>query len=330
MAARPRAGDGERRMGRRRTGGLLSRRAFLRFATAAGAATAAGPVLEPASVLAGEGGRDSRLARLAAEHGDDPGMLIDLSRCIGCGACVAACKLQNGLEFRTEQPTLGPEAELASESWTVVKTVQAEPTGPGAMRFVKQQCFHCLEPACASVCWVKALQKSPQGPVTYSADRCIGCRYCMMACPYGIPRYDWDKPVPYVRKCTLCYARLGQGREPACVEACPTKATIFGARDDLVAEAHRRIRENPGKYIDKVVGETEIGGTSVIYISDISLDFLSWRPGLDRTPLPDLTWVALSKVPPMVLGVGGLMAGLWWIIDRRMKLAGHTEPEKKT
>ncbi len=108
---------------------------------------------------------------------------------------------------------------------------------------------------------------------------------------------------------------------PACVEACPEKATIFGTREELLAEAHRRIEQNPGRYSDKVYGETEVGGTSVIYISDIPLDFLGFKPNLGDKPLPELTWAALSKVPPLIVGMGGLMAGVWWIVGRRMKLA---------
>jgi len=143
----------------------------------------------------------------------------------------------------------------------------------------------------------------------------------MMACPYAIPRYDWEKPVPYVRKCTMCFDRIKQGKPPACVEACPEKATIFGSRDELLREGHRRIQAKPDKYVNKVFGETEVGGTSVLYISDIDLGFLGCKQNLADTALPELTWAALSKVPPIVLGVGGLMAGVWWITDRRAKVA---------
>jgi formate dehydrogenase iron-sulfur subunit len=143
----------------------------------------------------------------------------------------------------------------------------------------------------------------------------------MLACPYGIPRYAWEEPVPYVRKCNMCYERVKGGQEPACVEACPEKATIFGTRDLLLEEARDRIRDNPARYIDKVFGETEVGGTSVIYISDVPLDFLAFKPDLGDDPLPKLTWAALSKVPPIVVGVGAIMTGTWWIIGRRMKLA---------
>jgi formate dehydrogenase iron-sulfur subunit len=165
----------------------------------------------------------------------------------------------------------------------------------------------------------------PDGSVTYDDERCIGCRYCMMACPYGIPRYDWQAAVPYIRKCDLCSDRLAVGKEPACTEACPEKATIFGSRDELLEEAHRRITANPGKYQHRVFGETEVGGTSVLYVSDIPLDFLAWKSDLGDEPLPTLTLAALSKVPPLILGVGGLMAGVFWITGRRIKLAAERE-----
>jgi formate dehydrogenase iron-sulfur subunit len=151
----------------------------------------------------------------------------------------------------------------------------------------------------------------------------------MMACPYGIPRYDWEKPTPHVQKCTMCYPRLQEGREPACVEACPEKATIFGTRTELLAIAHRRIEENPARYIHTVFGETEIGGTSVLYLSDIPLDFLAFKPELGDEPLPQLTWAALSKVPPIVVGMGGLMTGVWWIVNRRMTIAEEKDSSSK-
>jgi formate dehydrogenase iron-sulfur subunit len=168
--------------------------------------------------------------------------------------------------------------------------------------------------------------KTPEGPVIYDGDKCMGCRYCMMACPYGIPRYDWEKPIPYVRKCDMCHERLAQGKRPACVEACPEQATIFGTREELLEEAHRRIAAEPGKYVDRVYGEADIGGTSVLYISDIALDFLAFKPELGDKPLPDLTWAALSKVPPLALGMGGLMVGIHWIVNRRMRIAAEQAP----
>jgi formate dehydrogenase iron-sulfur subunit len=161
--------------------------------------------------------------------------------------------------------------------------------------------------------------------VIYDGDKCMGCRYCMMACPYGIPRYDWDQPVPYIRKCVLCYeTRVKNGKQPACTEACPTEATIFGERSDLIQLAHQRIRSEPEKYIDKVWGEHEVGGTSVLYIADTDLSFLA--PGeLDDQPLPERTKLAMNAVPFTFVGVAAAMAGVNWVIGRRMKLQGDPE-----
>jgi len=173
------------------------------------------------------------------------------------------------------------------------------------------------------------MQKTPDGPVIYDGDRCMGCRYCMMACPFEIPRYEWSAAVPYVRKCTMCHERLARGEVPACVEACPEKATIFGDRDALLAEAHRRIAAAPGRYVDHVLGETEVGGTSVLLIAGVDLAFVGPGVGYGDQPLPELTWAALSKVPPLALGVGGLMAGVFWITNRRMKLQAEAADERE-
>jgi len=254
---------------------------------------------------------------------DIPAILIDTTLCTGCEQCVRACKLENDLGPDRPWPgQAGVDALSATRFCTILRR-------PGD-HFVRQQCRHCLEPACVSACLVGAMQKTPEGPVIYDGDRCMGCRYCMMACPYGIPRYDWDRAVPYVRKCTLCYPRLKQGKMPACVEACPEGAAIFGTRAELLAEAHRRLDDQPDRYVGGVHGEYEVGGTSVLYISDIPLDFLAWQPELDDRPLPERTWASLKKVPPVILGMAGLMGGLRWIIGRRMKLAAQNAPAPAT
>jgi formate dehydrogenase iron-sulfur subunit len=238
-------------------------------------------------------------------------ILTDTTKCIGCLTCVSACKDENHL---------GPDVPrrwdlddgLSARNWTAVVD------GPGH-EFVRKQCRHCLEPACASACPVSALHKTAAGPVIYDSSRCMGCRYCMMACPYGIPRYDWDAEVPYVRKCILCYNRLMHGRQPACTEACPTKATIFGDRDELLAEAHRRIAESPGKYHPKVWGEHEAGGAGVLLISSVDLSFLTQGKTLVAQPLPAATATAMEAVPFAFTGVVGAMAALNWIIRRRIE-----------
>lgn len=255
-------------------------------------------------------------------------ILTDTTQCIGCEACVDACRKTN--KTGEERPWRWQKRidDLSAERWTTIVT------RPGR-RFVRRQCRHCLEPACVSVCPVGAMHKSAEGPVVYDSAICMGCRYCMVACPYGIPRYTWSEPVAYVRKCVLCHDRIRSGelKQPACTAACPTKATIYGERRELVEVARKRIADSPGRYVDRIFGEHEVGGTSVMYISDIDLGFLGWKQDLGDRPLPESTWAILRSVPYTFVGVGAAMAGLYWIIERRKKLqaeeAGRTgEPEK--
>ena len=249
---------------------------------------------------------------------ENPCILTDVTKCIGCEQCVVACKRINDLPANDAPPRPGSTADgLSADRWT---TVVREPDN----HFVRKQCRHCLKPACVSVCPVGAMQKTPEGPVIYDKKVCLGCRYCMMACPYGIPHYEWGSPNPSVRKCILCYPSLKSGKidKPACVAACPTQATIFGTRDEMLAEARKRLRAEPSKYVQRVWGEHQVGGTSVLYVSDVSLDFLAFGDGreLSGKPLPPLTWAALKAVPFEFVGMGVVMGSLYWIIERRRKL----------
>ncbi len=248
-------------------------------------------------------------------------ILTDVTKCTGCHECVKACGKSNKLGKHIPNPRQLGDG-LSANRWTsIIKR-------PGS-RFVRRQCRHCNEPACASACIVGALKKTKYGPVVYDKSKCIGCRYCMMACPYSIPKYEWETAVPYVRKCTFCADRLADGKEPACTDACPEGATIFGTREDLLAEAKKRLKEKPGTYLQRVFGEFEVGGTSVLYISDIPLGFLGWKDDLGKEPLPKLTWNALSKVPAEFLGMGALMGGIYWIIERRRRLGGSNPSEQE-
>lgn len=244
-------------------------------------------------------------------------ILTDTTKCIGCRECVIACKKRHNLEQAIPR-RWSAEDGLSARNWTSI--VERPPD-----RYVRKLCRHCLNPACVSACPVNALSKNEDGAVVYDSSRCIGCRYCMMACPYGIPRYDWDRPVPYIRKCILCAEYIARGEKPACTEACPTEATIFGDRDELIAEARSRIKSNPGKYVDRVWGEYEVGGSQVLYISDIDLSFLTYGRPLGRRPLPDRTAPAMQVVPYTFFGVASTMAGLSWIIGRRMEIQRRME-----
>ena len=249
-------------------------------------------------------------------------ILTDTTKCIGCRECVIACKKENRLPPDLPRRWSRDDG-LSARNWTSVVE------GPGGA-YVRKQCRHCLEPACVSSCPVGALTKTDLGAVVYDARKCMGCRYCMMACPYGIPRYDWDQTVPYIRKCVLCYeTRLKAGRQPACTEACPTKATIFGDRDELIRLAKARIREKPELYIDRVWGEREVGGTSILYISNVDLTFLTFNRELGPEPMPQRTKLAMNAVPFTFVGVAAAMAGLNWIIERRRKLQEHPEQEEE-
>jgi len=248
----------------------------------------------------------------------NPSILNDVTRCIGCEECVAACKKINGLPLEEQPPRVGRSPDgLTATRWTSIVRL------PGGAS-VRKQCRHCLEPACVSVCPVGALKKTPEGPVVYDKSLCMGCRYCMMACPYGIPHYEWHSINPSVRKCVLCYDKLASGEidRPACVKDCPKEATSFGTRDAMLAEARRRIEAEPDKYIDHIWGEREVGGTSVLYISGVDLSFLAWQGATAQgdEALPGLTWAALRKVPAEFIGMGVVMTSLWWIIDRRNRL----------
>lgn len=244
------------------------------------------------------------------------GILTDTTKCIGCHECVQACKEVNELKPELPRRWQKPDG-ISARNWTSILSRQ----DGGQVHHVRKQCMHCQDPACVSACIVGALEKKPEGPVIYDEDTCIGCRYCMLACPFGIPRYEWDSNVPFIRKCTLCYEnRVSKGMQPACTEACPTKATIFGNRDELLAEAKRRIKENPDRYVNKVFGETDAGGTSILYISDIDLDFLTFGKNVGDDALPKTILGAVHSTPYTFVSVGACMTGLYWIIGRRMKL----------
>jgi len=250
------------------------------------------------------------------------GILTDITKCIGCLECVSACKKTNNLD--SDVPRIWQKNDgLSADNWTAIIKRDEH-------RYVRKQCRHCLEPACAAACPVGALHQTEQGTVVYEDDKCLGCRYCMMACPYGIPRYDWDLKVPYVRKCIMCYDQIKKGDKPSCTSACPTEATIFGKRDELLKSAHQTLKDNPDKYINKIWGETEIGGTSVLYISDIDLDFLAYKPNLGTKPLPATTAPAMKAVPYAFFGMGGVMMGLKWIVGRRNKLQNSDSENKES
>lgn len=234
-------------------------------------------------------------------------ILHDVTRCRGCMKCVEACRGRNGGGNGGRETLLRDELS-ANRLTTVARTDEG--------RYVREQCRHCLSPSCVSACLVGAIEKTPEGPVTYDAGKCIGCRYCMLACPFEVPRYEWSTTTPLMRKCEMCHDRPGG---PACVEACPYGATRYGERDELLRVAHARITAAPDLYVPKVWGETDAGGTCVLYLSDVSLDAF-WPKGLGDESVPEITWPVVERTPWIALSVAGTLTAVSWIIDRRNRL----------
>jgi len=241
---------------------MVTRRDFLKLT----GATAGAAALTATDALASAGGTHLDPDRI--------GVLSDLTLCIGCRRCEWNCAQQNKLPYGTlescdDQSVLKAPRRPDAEHFTVINRYPA-PTWREQPLDVKVQCMHCEKPACVSACIVGALEKDPRGPVVYDAWKCIGCRYCMVACPYQIPAYEYDNALtPKVMKCTLCPERtLEQGKPPACVEICPREALVYGKRSQLLELAHERIQRNPERYHPEVYGEHEVGGTSWLLLAD--------------------------------------------------------------
>ena len=222
------------------------------------------------------------------------GVLVDLTKCNGCRQCEAACREAAGFEVPTKEELLDESVFLkhrrpGPRSYTTVNRFATRQEGvQEAAIFVKANCFHCLDPACVSACLVGAMRRQPDGAVTYDAGKCMGCRYCMVACPFQIPTYEYDNVfTPAVRKCTFCRDEGNPNRDgpPACVRACPRQCLIYDKRKDLLIQAHERIRGHSDQYVDHVYGEYEAGGTSWLFISGVPFDKLGFlNVGQDAPP----------------------------------------------
>ena len=241
-------------------------------------------------------------------------MLYDTTKCIGCRACQNACKDWNGNPVEPDPTGLyDAPMELSADTWTLIQLYD----GGSEKSFVKHQCMHCLHPACVSACPVHALQKTAEGPVTYDPRRCIGCRYCMIACPFNVPRFEWDEVIPVVAKCTFCNDRLAAGDGPACAEACPTEALVWGRRAELLEEANRRLADHPDKYVDHIYGQNDGGGTSVLYLSHVPFEKLG-LPVLGREPVPELNdWLAPVILPSIFVGGSLILAGVRYMASKQ-------------
>lgn len=246
-------------------------------------------------------------------------VLVDVTKCKGCMTCVKACIESKGGDSTQSSPD--ESALLATQMSTVV---QLDRGG-----YAKKSCMHCIEPNCVAACLVGAIEKTSDGPVVYDAEKCIGCRYCMLACPFHIPRYDWESTEPLMYKCDMCADKIEKGEKPICVAACPHEALEFGDRDAIIKKARAAIEDQQARYLNHVWGETEWGGTSVIYISSEPLDKLGWPIPSTNTPISALTDPLIHATP--VVGLSVLLGswGLGAIIARRNKLMNSENVETK-
>lgn len=282
--------------------------------------------------------------------------LVDTTKCIGCRACQVACKQWNDREGEQTRLQLGGldfqnPATLSSNTYTLISFHElVNENAPGGLNYVftMRRCLHCLEPACASACPTTALAKLSDGPVGYDADKCIGCRYCEWACPWGVPTAEWDSLAPKIQKCTHCtdrsdqpppLTRNGQALSeeeikryranivvPACVKACPADALSFGNREEILSEARGRISKNPEKYVDHIYGEKEAGGTTVLYLSSVPFEKIGF-PDVSKRAYPGFTSLALHAVPPAVMAVGALLGGIYAFLKRRASIRANRQEE---
>ena len=293
----------------------LSRRTFIKFAGAAGAA---GVVARPKPAAAS-----------ALHPVNTPAVLVDTTRCAGCRGCEAACSESNhlpGPALQGQDAVFSKSRKTDVKVYTVVNRAKAD-SKQGEARYVKSQCMHCLDPACASACLAKALEKTAAGPVVYHPERCLGCRYCMVACQFDVPKFEFDSPSPYINKCSFCAERQEQGLQPACVSVCPTGALQFGHREEVIEDARTRIYQNPDKYVHHIYGESEAGGTSWLYITDVPFEKLGFRTDLGATSPPELTRTALAAVPFVLTLWPPLLMGLYTFSKRRAEASKGTDQE---
>ena len=238
----------------------------------------------------------------------DYSVLFDANRCIGCKLCQITCKQVNNL------PADNNVVSLSATTLSLIDFKNISPTASKpVIKPVKRQCMHCEEPACVSVCPVGALYKKENGVVAYDADKCIGCRYCMTACPFDVPKYNWDSANPKINKCAAQCLDDGTRTMPACVQVCPVQALQYGKRDQLLALAHDRIDKNRDKYVGTIYGEKEIGGTSWLYVSGVPFDQLGFRTDLGETPMPQYTANIMERMPWIIGAIVTFLTGVaWW------------------
>jgi Fe-S-cluster-containing dehydrogenase component len=271
---------------------------------------------------------------------DRIGVLVDTDVCVGCRHCEWACRVAHDLptpdlDNYADNSVFKEYRRTDSTSLTVVNEFENE-KNPLLPIHVKVQCMHCERPACVSACIVGALSKLEDGSVVWDDSKCIGCRYCMVACQFQIPTYDYNKSIdPHIRKCDLCYDRRKDGKLPACVDICPNEVLLFGKRTELLRIAKNRIKRKSDVYVDHIYGEQEIGGTSWMYLATKNFDKLK-MPTLGVNPAPGTSesiqhGIFAYFVPPVTLYA--LLGIIMWITKRSkeedIEDSHEPKPDKK-
>lgn len=276
----------------------MKRRNFLKLAGSVGATLAA----------------QKSIAEEVVENKEFVGVLTDTTRCIGCRSCEIACAKAHDLEVPDIENVNALETErtTSEKQWTVVNRYDTE---KGEV-FVKKQCMHCWQPACTSACLTNAMFKTKEGPVIWRSGKCMGCRFCMVSCPFVIPKFEYNTWNPKIQKCSMCWERLEQNKKPACVEACPTDALMFGMKRDLMEIARVRIYRHPDKYVHQIYGEHEVGGTGWLYLSAVPFEQIGFRTDLGTTPYPEYTKEFLYSVPVILFGAPALLLGLSFLTEK--------------
>jgi formate dehydrogenase iron-sulfur subunit len=241
------------------------------------------------------------------------GFLIDASKCIDCRACTIACSVENNVSMKHTRIWM-KDTDIVGE-YPELKHYTAP-----------FHCMHCTDPSCVSACTVGALQQSQDGVVIYDNERCIGCRYCMYACPFQVPHFEWDQQFALITKCDMCFARLQAGQQPACAATCPSGAIQFGTRADMLAQAHERIKSQPDRYVNHIFGEFENGGTSTFYISPVPFEQLGFPTTEEGISPAYFNREATELGTPIIAGSVALgMMGIYLALEHKEKRARQQE-----
>ena len=234
-------------------------------------------------------------------------MLYDSTRCVGCLECEKVCAKVHNLPEPPEELKAGVVRKTTETQRVAINNCN---TSKGEV-FIRKSCMHCNEPACTAACLTQAMYKTKEGPVIWRENKCMGCRYCMVSCPFDVPKFEFHSANPKIQKCDLCYDRIKEGKIPACAEACPAEALKFGTRRELIAEARKRIFENPKDYNSQIYGEEVAGGTGLLLLSAAPFSELGFDPKIQNSSYPALTKGFLYSVPSVDVLLPPLLLGIY-------------------